>query len=113
METQQNDPATSVTAQPVTPVADNTVAKSNRKRTILALWLMIGPTALIIVSVLGFALVNYITAQTAPEAGALFSEPSAGPSAMNIILFIVGAVSVMAWLPGLIIGIILLATKKK
>ena len=113
MEPQQNDPATSATTQPVTPIADTTVANSNRKRTILALWLMIGPTALIVVSILAYALVNFITAQTAPEAGALFSEPSAGTTVMNVVLFIVGAVSVMTWLPGLIIGIILLATKKK
>ena len=105
--------------QPITPAPAVTVptdetAKSNRKRTILALWLMIGPTALIVVSIIAYAVVNFITSQTTtPQTDALFSEPSVGSTAANVILFIVGAISVMTWLPGMIAGIILLATKKK
>jgi heme/copper-type cytochrome/quinol oxidase subunit 2 len=114
MESQPTEQPDFVPAQPAattTPV--DTVAASNRKRTVLALWLMIGPTALIVVSILLYAVANFIMAQTMPQSDAMFAESSVGETIVNVILFIIGAVSVITWLPGLIIGIILLATKKK
>ena len=109
MEPQQNNEPVFTPAQPA--AHPTTSAKS--KRTVLALWLMIGPTALIVVTILLYAIMNFMFAQAAPAGDDLFAEQTAGQTIANIILFIVGAISVMTWLPGLIIGIILLATKKK
>jgi hypothetical protein len=109
MEPQQNNEPVFTPAQPA--AHPTTSAKS--KRTVLALWLMIGPTALIVVTILLYAIMNFMFAQATPAGDDLFAEQTAGQTIANIILFIVGAISVMTWLPGLIIGIILLATKKK
>ena len=70
---------------------------TTRKKT--ALWLMIGPTAALVITFIGYALVN-----------ALFN--SGGSAVINILLFIVGVISTLAWLPGMIVGIVLLSTKK-
>jgi hypothetical protein len=84
-------------------------------RTKLALWLLIGPTALFIATFVIYALVNLLTTvvipPTAPEPGSLFGPTPVGLVIMNVILFIVGVITVITWLPGLIIGIVLLATK--
>jgi hypothetical protein len=103
-------PATQPPAEQATPVAP---AKNKRKR--LALWLLIGPTALIIGSLILFAIVNAILAGTAPASGEMFGSDgqSAIRSILNVILFLVGTLSVITWLPGIIAGIILLATDKK
>jgi hypothetical protein len=71
-------------------------------RTKAALWLLISPTALIVISILGFALMNWV-----------YSGETGGIVAANIFLWLVGVVGVVAWLPGLVIGIVLLATQAK
>ena len=88
-------------------------------RTKAALWLLIGPTGLLIVSFIGFAIINVILGEAIPD-----QDPSQNPNLfasttpplistiLNVVLFICGAVSVLTWLPGLIIGIVLLATAK-
>jgi hypothetical protein len=84
-------------------------------RTKAALWLMIGPTALIITVFILYAILNWLSgaAPTTPvDDGSLFATPSAGVVIANVILFIAGAVTVITWLPGMIIGIVLLTTKK-
>lgn len=85
------------------------------KRTKGALWLLIAPTALIVLTFILFAVVNWIfsAVSPAPAEGQLFTEPSLGASIINVILFIVGMLATVAWLPGLIVGIILLASPKK
>jgi hypothetical protein len=95
------------------PAAVTTV--SNKKRKILGLWLLIGPTALIVSSIILFAIVNFITSSMAPAPtdSELFAPRSPLESVMNIIMFLVGAISILTWLPGIIIGIILLTTQKK
>jgi len=113
MDSPQTDQPAFVPTQPAAPTPTTEVVKSNRKRTIAALWLMIGPTALIVISIIAYAVVNFLTLQAAPETDAMFGEQPVGMTIMNIILFLVGAISVITWLPGLIIGIVLLATKKR
>ena len=83
-------------------------------RTKTALWLMIAPTALFVATFILYAIVNFITAAAAPEpeAGQLFSNDGGGVVIVNVLLFLAGVVSFLTWLPGLIIGIVLLATKK-
>lgn len=80
------------------------VAANNNTRKIVALWLLIGPTALMIVSLILYAVINFATAGSSNPA---FS------SVVNVILFLVGAISTLTWLPGVIIGIVLLTTQKK
>jgi|GEM_PF-500914 len=127
--------------EPTQLYANVPARKSVRKK--VALWLMIGPTALLVVALILFAITNSIAAapndtdtNMAPTQSAeqntsgqeslfgdsttttdsdtqLFNEPSPGQTIANILLFITGTVGVIAWLPGLITGIILLTTAKK
>jgi hypothetical protein len=103
--------------QPI-PITPSTAPKNRSKRTVLALWLMIGPTTLIIVTFILFALLNWVFGATIPAPtsaeGELFAESST-PLIItlgNVLLFLAGAISVITFLPGLIIGIVLLATRK-
>lgn len=98
--------------------ADSPASTQQRtgKRTVIALWLMIGPTALIVATLILYGVVNFLLGATAPESTAdpaLLTEQSPLRSVANIILFFIGATSVATWLPGMIIGIVLLATGKK
>lgn len=100
--------------QTAAPLPD--ARKSASTRTRLALCLMIIPTALIVASILLYAVVNFILGATAPEPsadGELFGEQSPVRTTLNVILFFIGSASVAAWLPAMITGIILLATRKK
>ncbi len=111
-------------------------------RTKLALWLMIGPTALLVVTLIAFAATNFISATSQPSRmdtsyctdldnntslqngisapsnvtcnpSGLFDETSPVNTIVNVILFVAGAAVSITWLPGLIVGIILLNTKPK
>ena len=88
------------------------------KRTKGALWLLIAPTALFIVTLMLFAIINLIFSYVTPEInsginnGGELSGGTIAVSIVNIILFLMGVVSVITWLPGIIVGIVLLATKK-
>lgn len=84
------------------------------KRTLGAIWLLIGPTILIIFAIFGFAILNWIFNPTFwPHAdGAPFAPTPIGISIMNILFFFSGLVGTLTWLPGLVVGIVLLATKK-
>lgn len=81
------------------------------KRTKIALWLMIAPTAVLVLNFLLFAVVNYLF-RGAPSADGLFASQDAIQTISNVFLFVLGLAAFLAWLPGLIIGIVLLATKK-
>lgn len=102
---------------PLQQASTDTPKAANHKRTAIILWLMIGPTALFIGTLLLYGVVNFALIATAPElienGGDPFSEPNPVRTVINIILFTIGAASTAAWLPGLIIGIILLVTGKK
>ena len=93
--------------------------KKRNGRTVAALWLMIGPTALFILSFILFAIINWVAgAAAAPapspaEGGSLFAESNAGSTIANVILFFSVGISALAFLPGLIIGIVLLATRPR
>ncbi|MDB5161620.1 MAG: hypothetical protein JWM52_128 [Candidatus Saccharibacteria bacterium] len=84
-------------------------------RTKGALWLLIAPTALLILSFILYAVVNWIFSATTPtptDSTNLYSDGSIVTTISNIILFLMGVVGVITWLPGIVVGIILLATKK-
>lgn len=94
-------------------------ALPNSKRKLLALWLLIGPTALTLGCVLLFALVNFIGGVVAPAPTAYapesfsFGAPNAIGAIINVLLFCIGGIASVTFLPGLIIGTILLMTQKK
>jgi hypothetical protein len=82
------------------------MAKSKKmtKRTKLALWLMIAPTVLIIAGIMLASIANWV----------LFSYDLLNSNALavtiNILTYLIGIIGFLTWLPGLIIGIVLLAT---
>ena len=86
-------------------------ASSHKK---LALTLLIGPTVLFVVSILAYAIVNAIvgSAEPSPSSTDLFAPQNPITAVVNVILFLVGIVGILSWLPGIIIGIVLLAKKK-
>src|SRR6478752_5607220 len=82
-----------------------TPARRDKRQLVWGLICLIGPTALIVVSILAFALANFIGSMaTGPEA--FNTSPPLAAKLINVILFIAGALSVITWLPGVIIGII-------
>lgn len=108
-EQPQNEPqqpqqvAHTPTAEPM-PAATPTARK--KSHTVLALFLLLGPTALIVVSFILYAVVNFAFSNSA-----LPGAESPVQTILNVFLFLAGTVSVLTWLPGIIIGIILLAKK--
>ena len=88
-------------------------------RTKTALWVMIAPTALLIIAIVAYVFINLALGVTIPDQDPeqnpnLFNDsPSlAITTVLNVFLFIAGGISLLTWLPGLIIGIVLLATQK-
>ena len=82
------------------------------KRTKLALWLMLGPAGLLIITFLLFALINLLFFSTADAGNLFFSNDSPLQSLVVLLLFITAAISFLAFVPGLIIGIVLLIMRK-
>lgn len=83
------------------PTTQPTPASTNARRTKVALWLLIGPSALFVGTIILYVVTNLI-----------FPDASAIKVIVNIILYLAGVVTILTWLPGIIIGIILLATRK-
>ena len=111
--------------------------KKVARRTKVALWLVLGPTILIAMTVIAFGITNLAfnsVPDSAPAActettdtsslfgGAstnteckeqLFGDQSAANVVINVILFSIGALGVATWLPGMIVGVVLLVSKPK
>ncbi len=84
-------------------------------RTKVALWLVLGPTVLLFVTILIFAILNLVFNPTfwpTPDTEAFAQTPIA-LSIANVVLFFAGAVAVISWLPGIIIGTILFLKRPK
>lgn len=90
--------------QPNQLPATQDVARSNKNKLVWGLICLIGPSALLILSILLYAIFNSMLGD--------ISSGDMSHKIMNIFLYLVGVISVMTWLPGLIIGIILLATRR-
>ncbi|MNH50433.1 hypothetical protein D3C73_20470 [compost metagenome] len=105
-------------AEPQAPVHQPIgAAQSPRRNTrkITAIWLLVGPTALIVFSIAAYAVANLIFnsgVNMQNNNAELFGQQPVAVTIINIILFITGLLGVIAWLPGIIIGIVLLATKR-
>lgn len=117
-----------------TPAPAPTQRKHLAPRTKTALWLLIGPTVTIAATLILFIILNIAFGnipQTLPTAcqtqpvtditsslskeceDALMGLQSSPELAVNVILIVIGGIGVISWLPGIIIGSILLATKPK
>lgn len=117
-----------------TPTPAPTHRKKLAPRTKTALWLLIGPSVTIGITFFLFIVLNIAFGnfpETLPEAcqtqpvaditaaispaceEELMSLQSTPELAVNIILVIVGALGVISWLPGIVIGSILLAKRPK
>lgn len=91
------------------PTATTLTHRANKLKLIWGLVCLIAPTAIIVLSILVYAVVNFVTASS----GASYYEASSGRTIVNIVLFGLNAIAVLTWLPGIIVGIILLATRKQ
>ena len=79
-------------------------SKKKDGKLIAGLWLLIAPTALLIVTFLLYAIINFV-----------FFSVGGNDIArviLNVLLYIAGVIGVLTWLPGIIVGIVLLATRK-
>ncbi len=104
------------------PTSVSPHAKANKQKLVWGLICLIGPSALLVGTLLIYMIVTLVS-NAAPEPiptpapgseAALFGEePYAGKKVGNILLFLVGGVTVLTWLPGIIVGTILLSTRKK
>lgn len=92
---------------------EKSTARTNKRKLIWGIVLIVGPTALILLSIIIYAVMNFVLgAVDTGDAASMSAEGGAFKTAVNVILYLVGAISVLAWLPGLVIGIILIATRK-
>lgn len=74
-------------------------------RKVAALWLMIAPTAMIIGVFFIFAIANW---------GLGYAPGVEGiRTALNIVLWLIGVLGFISWLPALIVGIVLLTATPK
>lgn len=100
-----------------TPTVDTArIQKTNKLKTTWGIICLVAPTALFILSLVAYFILHFATGggwQYAHGDSSLFADPPIVQTIGNIILFIVGAVTVITWLPGIIIGIVLLATRQR
>lgn len=110
----QQQPAPPQNQQPLppqlTPEQEAQRKLTNKRKLIWGLVLLIGPSLLIPVSIVAYAIVNFAIGGV--DTGSMQDGPSVGRTIANIVLYLVGAVAVLTWLPGIIVGIVLLATRK-
>lgn len=102
-------PQPPVAPQSPAPSVVEAPRKSHKK---LALWLIIGPSALFIVAI-GLSILSNLIFNSTSADGELFGDASPLKSIFNIFFFLSMLVSFITWLPGLIIGIVLLAKQSK
>lgn len=89
---------------PFTPEQIEVIRRKNKQKLVWGLVCLLGPTALLIATILLYAIVNLMVSGI---------SDGTGSPAINVLLFLVGTITIVTWLPGIIIGIILLATRQK
>lgn len=93
------------------------LAPPKKKGLLLPIAIMIAPVVLIVASILLYAIVNFIMGMAQPPTPASsdgdFGSESSNPirTVINVLLFLLGSVSIIATLPCLIIGLILLVQR--
>ncbi len=93
-----------------TPEQTEEIRRSNKIKLIWSLVCLLGPTLLLIIAILGFAIGSFIYGSITGDDGSSYGGT---PPFVNILLFLIGAVSILTWLPGIIVGIVLLVQRKK
>ncbi len=94
---------------------ENTTAPTHptNKRKKWGIFLIVWPMAALILSFLLYAVVNWVLGGIMPaepaNADQLFAEPNPIVTVMNVILFLIGGLSIFLGLPSLVVGIILVA----
>lgn len=103
MNPQDQKDNTTPTQPPVAPSQPAAVQPivAPKRRTGLALLLLIGPSALIVFAIILAAVSNFIFG----------TADNPVRTIINVFVFLAGAVTILTWLPGIIIGIVLLAKK--
>lgn len=96
-----------------TPEQIEQIRRSNKKKLMWGLVCLIGPTALITVSIVIYAIVGFVASTSTSTTNSLSNEPSVAHVIMNLLMFIVGGIAILTWLPGIVVGIILLANRKQ
>lgn len=94
------------------PLLSESLAKTNKKKLIWGLICLLGPTLLLVITIFTYAVVNFLIADTAQSSSELFTTSPVG-AVFNTLMFLVGALVILTWLPGIIAGIVLLATRRK
>ncbi len=87
----------------------SSIRKANQQKLIWGLICLIVPTVLLIITFIGRPLLHLALSYAGVFDGSFVNPASV---IINIILLVVGIVSVISWLPGIVVGIILLATRK-
>lgn len=95
------------TMQPQYPQTPN---KGHRK--LIAILLLTVPTVLILLA-FALTLLTSMAVTPTPTNSDLFGDQNTAQAGSNVVSFIFMMIGFITWLPGLIAGIILLATKKK
>lgn len=87
--------------------------KSDTKLTVLAYALLLGPTILWAIAFFIFAVGNYMLGSLDMNAGGEFRNTGPIQIFFNITGFLIAGLAFLTWLPGIIIGAVMLATQRK
>ena len=93
-----------------TPEQQAAIRRSNKLKLTWGLICLIAPTALIIFSIIIYAIFNFVFSSLDSSSGGSYGSTS--DTIVNVLLFLMSSLAVLTWLPGIIVGIILLATRK-
>ncbi len=83
-----------------------------RKSLTLPIVLMVTPTALLTLMIIGVVVVGALFPDTPPTADGLFGQPNPVKTITNVIFFIGGAGAVVLGFPMFIVGLVLLIQRK-
>lgn len=112
MNEQPQTPSVTTPPPALTPEQIEQFRVSNRRKLIWGLICLIGPTVLAVVTIVAYAVMNFVFSSTVSTDG-LYGTPSVGRQIGNVVMFLIGALATLTWLPGIIGGIVLLSTRRK
>ena len=85
-----------------TPEQVTAIERTNKLKLTWGIICLVAPTALVVLTIILYAITQLIT-----------NDLSNARTVINVLLFLVGSLAVFTWLPGIVVGIILLATREK
>lgn len=89
------------------------IRASNKQKFTWGMICLIAPTALLFITIVCYAVINFVAESAAPSGNAIEATPSNAQTIVNIIMFLIGAVATLTWLPGIIVGIVLLSKRQR